>query len=158
MNLQRYMPVLILLFPSIPIKYIFLAGYFLWPILTQIQRHALYATRGVCSIDLFRETGACKLFAPLTHTTDATRYVTAIQTEFNGLEDLLSSSTEVLPLVQSLTEAHLSISDLVMVVKSSSLSSRVALVAELSAITIETKEVIRGLQKLFAQVQGTVDV
>ena len=159
MNLQHYLPALVLFIPSISVKYLFLTGYFLWPILTQIQRHALYVTRGVCSVDLIRDTVACRVLAPFTHTVDsASRYVTAIQTEFNGLEGLLSSSTEVLPLVQSLTEAHLSIDHLTMVVKSSSLSSRVALVAELSAITTETKEVIQGLQKLFAQVQGTIDV
>lgn len=158
MNLQRYVPILVLFFPAISIKYLLLAGYFLWPVMTQMQRHTIHAIRGVCSIEWFCEIGVCKLMTPFTHTPDATRYVRAIQTEFGGLEGLLSSTSEVSPVVQGLTEARLSIGDLILLVKSSTLHSRVALAGELTAVASEMKEVIRGLQKLFAQVQGTVDM
>ena len=158
MNLQRYVPILVLFFPAISIKYLLLAGYFLWPVMTQMQRHTIHAIRGVCSIEWFREIGVCKLMTPFTHTPDATRYVRVIQTEFGGLEGLLSSTSKVSPVVQCLTEARLSIGDLILLVKSSTLHSRVALAGELTAVASEMKEVIRGLQKLFAQVQGTVDM
>ncbi|KIN93400.1 hypothetical protein M404DRAFT_36141 [Pisolithus tinctorius Marx 270] len=142
----------------IPFKYLLLAGYLFWPIITQVQRLTFYGIRGVCSVGWFYETGVCRAVASFVHAPDATRYVVAIQTEFGGLEDLLSSTNEVMPIVQSLTEAHLSIGDLVILVKSSSLSSHAVLVGELTAVAVETKEVVRGLQKLFAQVRGTVDV
>ena len=152
MNLQRYTPILVLFFPAISFKYLFLAGYFLWPVMTQMQRHTIYAISGVCNVKWFRETGVCKLITPFTHTPDATHYVRAIRTEFGGLEGLLSSTSEVSPVVQGLTEARLSISDLILLVKSSTLDSRIVLAGD------DMKEVIRGLQKLFAQVQGTIDM
>ena len=158
MNLQRYIPILVFFFPAISIKYLLLAGYFLWPVMTQIQRHTIYAIRGVCSVGWFHETGVCNLMTPFMYTPDATRYVSAIQTEFGGLEGLLSSTSEVSPVVQGLTEARLSIGDLILLVKSSALDSRVTLAGELTAVASEMKEVIKGLQKLSAQVQGTVDM
>ncbi|KAI6001763.1 hypothetical protein EDD15DRAFT_2361084 [Pisolithus albus] len=82
----------------------------------------------------------------------------AIQTELSGLEGLLSGTNEIVPLVRSLTESRMSISDLVVLVKSSALDSRVALAEELTAVATDTKAAARGLQKFFAQVQGTVDV
>ncbi|KAI5988198.1 hypothetical protein EDD15DRAFT_2371628 [Pisolithus albus] len=158
MNLQRYVPVLILFFSAIPIKHLLLTGYFLWPIATQVQRHMLYAVHRVCSTEWFRETGVCRVVAPLAHGQDAARYAMAIQTELSGLEGLLSGTNEIVPLVRSLTESRMSISDLVVLVKSSALDSRVALAEELTAIATDTKAAARGLQKFFAQVQGTVDV
>ncbi|KAI6100301.1 hypothetical protein F5141DRAFT_1218858 [Pisolithus sp. B1] len=158
MNLQRYVPVLILFFPAISIKYLLLAGYFLWPIVTQLQRHTLYAVHGVCGAEWFRETSVCKLVSPLAHGPDATRYAMAIQTEFSGFEGLLSGTGEITPLVRSLTEARVSISDLIVLVRSSTLDSRVVLAEELTAVATDTKAAARGLQKFFAQVQGTVDV
>ena len=158
MNLQRYIPILVFFFPAISIKYLLLAGYFLWPVMTQMQRHTIYAIRGVCSVRWFRETGVCNLMTPFMHTPDATHYVRAIQTEFGGLEGPLSSTSEVSPVVQGLTEARLSIGDLILLVKSRTLDSRVALAGELTAVASEMKEAVRGLHKLFAQVQGTVDM
>ena len=158
MNLQRYVPILVLFFPAISIKYLLLAGYFLWPIMTQMQRHMIHAIHGVCSIKWFHEIGVCKLMTPFTHTPDTTHYIRAIQTEFGGLKGLLSSTSEVSPVVQGLTEARLSIRDLILLVKSSTLHSCVALARELTTVASKMKEVIRGLQKLFTQVQGTVDM
>ncbi|KIK20273.1 hypothetical protein PISMIDRAFT_13104 [Pisolithus microcarpus 441] len=82
----------------------------------------------------------------------------AIQTELSGLEGLLSGTSKILPLVRSLTEAWISIGDLIVLVKSSVLDSRVALAKELTTIATDTNAAARGLQKIFAQVQGTVDV
>ncbi|KAI6097608.1 hypothetical protein EDD16DRAFT_1732574 [Pisolithus croceorrhizus] len=158
MNLQRYVPVPILFFPMIPIKYLLLAGYFLWPIVTQVWRHTIYAVHGVCSTEWFWETSVCRLVTPLAHGPDATRYATAIQTGFSSFEGLLSSTSEIVPLVRSLTEAQMSISDLIVLVRSSTLDNRVALAEELAAVATDTKAAMRGLQKFFAQVQGTVDV
>ncbi|KIK13525.1 hypothetical protein PISMIDRAFT_17918 [Pisolithus microcarpus 441] len=161
MNLQRYVPVLILFFPAIPaipIKYLLLAGYFLWPIATQVRRHTLYAVHGACSTEWLRETAVCRLVVPLAHGPDATRYAMAIQTELSGLDGLLSSTNKILPLVRRMTEARISIGNLIVLVKSSVLDSCVALAEELTAIATNTKAAARGLQKFFAQVQGTVDV
>ncbi|KAI6097364.1 hypothetical protein EDD17DRAFT_1770171 [Pisolithus thermaeus] len=52
----------------------------------------------------------------------------------------------------------MSISDLIVLVRSSTLDNRVALAEELAAVATDTKAAMRGLQKFFAQVQGTVDV
>ncbi|KAI5993936.1 hypothetical protein EDD15DRAFT_2166874 [Pisolithus albus] len=118
----------------------------------------LYAVHGACSTEWLRETAVCRLVAPLAHGLDATCYAMAIQTELSGLEGLLSSTNEILPLVRSMTDARISIGDLIVLVKSSTLDSCVALAEELTAVATDTKAAARGLQKFFAQVQGTVDV
>ncbi|KAF9231755.1 hypothetical protein BU15DRAFT_68060 [Melanogaster broomeanus] len=124
----------------------------------QVQRHASSALRLACDAEFLSETTVCRLIAPRAGGGGADRYTSAIETEFTGLEGLLWGASEVVPLVQGLTEAHLSIDDLIVVVKSSSLDSRATLVEELSAISSEAKDASRNLQKLFAQVQGAVDV
>ncbi|KAI6115426.1 hypothetical protein EV401DRAFT_1889581 [Pisolithus croceorrhizus] len=149
MNLQRYVPVLILFFPAISIKYLLLAGYFLWPIVTQLQRHTLYAVHGVCGAEWFRETSVCKLVSPLAHGPDATRYAMAIQTQFSGFEGLLSGTGEITPLVRSLTEARVSISDLIVLVRSSTLDSRVVLAEELTACCYRHKSSCERSPEIF---------
>lgn len=109
-----------------------------------------------CRVNLFGGMSICRLTN--SSVGDVDHYTVAIQAKFTGLGSLLSRATEVAPLVQNLIAAHLSVDDLIMVVKMSSLVSRTSLVEELSAISAETKEASHNLQKLFAQVQGSVDM
>ncbi|KAF9231764.1 hypothetical protein BU15DRAFT_82020 [Melanogaster broomeanus] len=153
----RILWVLAFYLPAI-VKCLLLFGFVFWPVAMQVQRHASSALRLACDAEFLSETTVCRLIAPRAGGGGADRYTSAIETEFTGLEGLLWGASEVVPLVQGLTEAHLSIDDLIVVVKSSSLDSRATLVEELSAISSEAKDASRNLQKLFAQVQGAVDV
>ncbi|KIN98392.1 hypothetical protein M404DRAFT_968226 [Pisolithus tinctorius Marx 270] len=87
-----------------------------------------------------------------------TLFSSTIQTQFSALEGLLYDVSEVTPLVSALTESRLLVSDLASAMRASSLSSSMALAEELAAISTDTKEASRNLQKLLAQVHGTVDM
>lgn len=155
-KMRRILWLIVFYLPFIPLRYYVLAGYLLWPVGQLLHRHFWTAIGVACRVNLFDEMSICKLTD--SSVGDADHYAVAIQTEFTGLESLLSRAAEVTPLVQNLIAAHLSVDDLIVVVKMSSLVSRAPLVKELSAISVETKEASRNLQKLFAQVQGSVDM
>ncbi|KAH7918766.1 hypothetical protein BV22DRAFT_1134343 [Leucogyrophana mollusca] len=74
--------------------------------------------------------------------------------QFNGLDGLVSDSVNALSLSHGLTEARLSIDDLILLVKGSNLGSRDVIVNEFLALASEAKDASRALHN---QVQGTVD-
>ncbi|KAL4062290.1 hypothetical protein V8B97DRAFT_2026856 [Scleroderma yunnanense] len=148
----------ILLFASfvslLSLKYLAL-GVMLWSIATQVQEMAQSTTRMACGLGLLPDL-FCQFIAAAGDST--VLFTSALQTEFSALEGLLYNTSEVAPLVSALTESRLSVSDLAIVVRASPLSSSTVLAEELAAISMETKEASRNLQKLLAQVQGTVDI
>lgn len=127
----------------------------LYPVATQIQRQVKYVAVAGCRLGLLSNL-FCQFLAPTSDS--AATFTSAIRTEFSGLEGLLAGAAEAVPLVWGLTEAQLSVNDLAVVVQTSSLSSSAPLAEELTAISAETKGASCNLQKLLAQVQGTVDV
>jgi len=149
---------IILLFASfvslLPLKYLAL-GVVLWPIATQVQQMARSTTSMACGLGLVPNL-LCQFIASAGDST--VLFTSAVQTEFSALEGLLYNTSEVTLLVSALMESRLSVSDLAIVVRASPLSSSTVLAEELTAISTETKEASRNLQKLLAQVQGTVDM
>jgi len=148
----------ILLFASfvslLPLKYLAL-GVMLWPITAQVQQMARSTTSMACGLGLVPDL-LCRFIVLAGNST--VLFTSAVQTEFLALEELLYNTSKVAPLVSALTESRLLVSDLAIVVRASPLSSSMVLVEELTAISMETKEVSRNLQKLLAQVQGMVDM
>lgn len=132
-----------------------LIGYALWSLATLTRHHALTAINLACKFGFLGETFVCRFAGS---TASPYRYADAIQTEFSGLERLASGATQITPLVQSLTEARLSVDDLVVVVRLSTFSFRASLVEELLVVSSETREASRNLQKLFAEIQAAVDM
>ncbi|KAI6006087.1 hypothetical protein EDD15DRAFT_2359207 [Pisolithus albus] len=86
------------------------------------------------------------------------KIVDGSEPSFSALEGLLYDASEVTLLISSLTESRLLVSDLASAVRASSLSSSMALAEELAAISTDMKQASRNLQKLLAQVHGTVDI
>ncbi|KAH7908187.1 hypothetical protein BJ138DRAFT_1116083 [Hygrophoropsis aurantiaca] len=86
------------------------------------------------------------------HTDDHT-HVLAINT-FDGA---LSDSIYALSFPHELTQARLSIDDLVFLVKSSEFSSEDMIVEELVSLAVEAKEISRAMQKFHNQVRSTVN-
>jgi len=127
----------------------------LCPVATQIQWQGKYVIGTGCQLGLLPNL-FCQFLTPTSDS--ATIFTSAIQTKFLDLEDLLTGAAEAVPLVWGLTEARLSVNDLAVVVHTSSMSSSAPLTEELTAISAETKGVSHNLQRLLAQVQGTVDV
>jgi len=142
----------ILLFVSLvsllPLRFLAL-GVVLWPIAIQVQQMARSMTSMACGLGLVPGL-LCQFVASASDST--VLFTSAIQTEF------LYNTSKVAPLVSALTESWLSVSDLAIVVRASPLSSYTVLAEELTAISTETKEASQNLQKLLAQVQGTVDM
>lgn len=132
-----------------------LIGYAVWPVVMQLHHHAIVALDLACKVGLLGETLPCRL---MNRTVSQSHYVDAIQTEFSGLENLASGATEIAPLSLSLSEARLTIDDLIVVVRLSSFASRAALVEELLVISSETKDASRNLQKLSAEIQAAIDM
>ena len=155
-KMRRILWPIVFYLPFIPLRYYVLADYLLWPISQLLHQHFWTAIGVACRVNLFDEMSICKLTDSSVNNAD--HYAVAIQTEFIGLESLMSHATKAMPLVQNLITAHLSVDDLIMVVKMSSLVSRAPLIKELSAISVKTKEASHNLQKLFTQVQDSVDM
>ncbi|KAG2125856.1 hypothetical protein BD769DRAFT_1668667 [Suillus cothurnatus] len=82
----------------------------------------------------------------------------ALQVEFDGLDNLLSGSTEVISLSHHMMQTRFSLDDLIIVVQASTLGSRDALSQELLKINMEAKDITAGLQQFMHAVQSTVDL
>ncbi|KAI5984177.1 hypothetical protein EDD15DRAFT_2375568 [Pisolithus albus] len=108
-----------------------------------------------CGLDLFPDL-LCQFIVPTDDSTSL--FPSTVQTQFSALEGLLYDSSEVVPLVSALTESRLLVSDLASAARASSLSSSTVLAEELAGISMDMKEASRNLQKLLAQVHGTVDI
>ncbi|KAI5981459.1 hypothetical protein EDD15DRAFT_2203963 [Pisolithus albus] len=108
-----------------------------------------------CRLDLLPDF-LCQFVEPAGEPTAL--FPSTIQTQFSALEGLLYDASEVTPLVSALTESRLLVSDLASAVRASSLSSSAVLAEELVAISTDTREASRNLQKLLAHVHGTVDI
>lgn len=132
-----------------------LIGYALWPLATAVHHHVLATINLACKFGFLGETIFCRF---IDTTAPPAQYTHTIQTKFLGLGGLASGATEIAPLTQSLTEVCLSVDDLIVVVRLSTLTSRATLVEELLMISSETKEVSCNLQKLSAKIQATVDM
>ncbi|KAI5987703.1 hypothetical protein EDD15DRAFT_2372099 [Pisolithus albus] len=148
----------ILLFASFlsffPLRYLAL-GVILWPIPAQVHQAVQSMASMTCGLGLLPD-AVCQ-FVELAGN-PAALFPSTIQTQFSALEGLLYDASEITPLVSALTESRLLVSDLASAVRASSLSSSTALAEELAAISMDSKEASRNLQKLLAQVHGTVDM
>ncbi|KAI5990913.1 hypothetical protein EDD15DRAFT_2369258 [Pisolithus albus] len=157
-NIMRLTYRAILLFLSLfslfPPRYLAL-GVILWPIAAQVQQTVQSMACMTCGLDLLPGL-LCQFIVPADGSTAL--FPPTVQTQFSALEGLLYDASEVAPLVSSLTESRLLVSDLASAVRASSLSSSAALAEELAATSTDTKEASRNLQKLLAQVHGTVDI
>ncbi|KAI5983029.1 hypothetical protein EDD15DRAFT_2376911 [Pisolithus albus] len=109
-----------------------------------------------CGLDLLPDALCRFIVKPASDST--TLFPSTIQTQFSALEGLLYDASEVTPLVSALTESRLLVSDLASAVRASPLGSSMVLAEELAAISADTKEASRNLQKLLAHVHGTVDM
>ncbi|KAI6033528.1 hypothetical protein BKA83DRAFT_4535977 [Pisolithus microcarpus] len=130
-------------------------GVILWPITAQVQQMVQSMACITCRLDLLPGP-LCRFIVPADGSTAL--FPPTIQTQFSALEGLLYDASEVTPLVSSLTESRLLVSNLASAVRASSLSSSMALAEELAAISMDMKEASRNLQKLLAQVHGMVDM
>ncbi|KAI6010195.1 hypothetical protein BKA83DRAFT_4503764 [Pisolithus microcarpus] len=108
-----------------------------------------------CRLDLLPDF-LCQFIEPAGKPTAL--FSSTIQTQFSALEGLLYDASEVTPLVSALMESRLLVSDLTSAMRASSLSSSTVLAEELVAISTDTREVSRNLQKLLAHVHGMVDI
>ncbi|KAI5981327.1 hypothetical protein EDD15DRAFT_2379802 [Pisolithus albus] len=148
----------ILLFASFlsffPLRYLAL-GVILWPIPAQVHQAVQSMASMTCGLGLLPD-AVCQFVEPAGN--PAALFPSTIQTQFSALEGLLYDASEITPLVSALTESRLLVSDLASAVRASSLSSSTALAEELAAISMDSKEASRNLQKLLAQVHGTVDM
>ncbi|KIO04921.1 hypothetical protein M404DRAFT_949658 [Pisolithus tinctorius Marx 270] len=141
----------ILLFVSfllfLPLRHLAL-GIILSSIAVQVQKMVQPVASMTCGLGLLPDL-LCQFIVPAGDFT--TLFSSTIQTQFSALEGLLYDVSEVTPLVSALTESRLLVSDLASAVRASSLSSSMALAEELAAISTDTKEASRNLQKLLAQ-------
>ncbi|KAI5997559.1 hypothetical protein EDD15DRAFT_2364299 [Pisolithus albus] len=137
-----------------PLRYLAL-GIVLWPIAAQFWQKVQSVSSMTCGLDLLPDL-LCQFIKPASDS--SALFPSTIQTQFSALEGLLYDASGVTPLVSALTESRLLVSDLASAVRASSLSSSTVLAEELVAISTDTKEASRNLQKLLAHVHGTVDM
>jgi hypothetical protein len=136
-------------------KYIFLIC---WPVVSQVYHQIKIVRDFACEVPVISDLPICGPAMFITGASSAAeQYTAAMHTEFSGLEALLVNSAEVVPVAQGLTDMRLSVDDLILIVKSSTLTSRDALVDGLSFLSLDAKDTLREFHKFFAQVQTTID-